>query len=185
MLESCDTDTHATPIAMQPIARVSSMTRAFNVRAIASRLDDAMDRNGAAVVHTALGPDDPSPVRVRERLSAKSISPERVAAAIGSGFARLVREVLERGPVRRLVVCGDSSSYTMRALGAWALEVVASSFADNAHVCRLRVDDPAIHGIEVLLKGGQVGRPDWWCRVTLGYDACARHDQDRSLVGLL
>jgi uncharacterized protein YgbK (DUF1537 family) len=170
MLESCDTDTHATPIAMQPIARVSSMTRALNLRAVASRLDDAMDRNGAAVVHTALGPDDPSLVRVRERLAAKSISPERVAAAIGSGFARLVREVLERGPVRRLVVCGgDSSSYTMRALGAWALEVVASSFADNAHVCRLLADDPAIHGIEVLLKGGQVGRPDVLLRMRDGF----------------
>lgn len=147
-----------------------SMLEAFDAQAIARRLADAMDREGAAIAYTARGPDDASLARVRAHLEANSIPPDRVAAAIGSGYARIVREVLALVPLRRVVVCGgDSSSYAMRALGAWALEVVASSFADNAHVCRLLADDPSIDGLEVLLKGGQVGRPDVLLRMRGGF----------------
>lgn len=166
-VEGCD------PIAMLEARAGNPRGRspeAFDAGAIAARLSQAMDRRGAAVVYTARGPDDPSLARVRAHLQEHSIPAEQVAAAIGNGYARIVHEVLARGPLRRIVVCGgDSSSYAMRALGAWALEVVASSFADNAHVCRLLADDPAVDGMEVLLKGGQVGRENVLLQVRAGF----------------
>jgi hypothetical protein len=45
----------------------------------------------------------------------------------------------------------------MRALGAQALQPMASHFSQNAHFSRLVSADASIHGKEVLLKGGQVG----------------------------
>jgi hypothetical protein len=38
-----------------------------------------------------------------------------------------------------------------------AMTMQASHFQQNAHVGRLRSPDPAVDGVEVLLKGGQVG----------------------------
>lgn len=138
--------------------------------ALAARLHSAMARKGGAVVHTARGPDDPAVERVRAHAQARAITPDRLAAGIGAGYAALIRAVLARGGLKRVVVAGgDSSSYTMRALGAWALEVVASAFDDNAHVCRLLADDPLVDGLEVLLKGGQVGRPDLFARMREGF----------------
>jgi hypothetical protein len=46
----------------------------------------------------------------------------------------------------------------MRDIGARALEIKASHFVQNAHVCTLVSDDPLIRNKEVLLKGGQVGQ---------------------------
>lgn len=138
--------------------------------AIGARLTEAMSRCAGAVVHTARGPDDPAVERVRRLAKARGISPERLAAGIGRGYAAIIRSALGGGGLRRVVVAGgDSSSYTMRALGAWALEIVASSFDDNAHVCRLLADDPLVDGLEVLLKGGQVGRDDLLLRMRSGF----------------
>lgn len=154
--------------ALDPIALLDE--RASDPAATGARLHEAMQRTGAAVLHTALGPDDPSVARVREFTQARGIPAERLAAAIGAGYAALIRDAVARGGIRRVVVAGgDSSSYTMRSLGAWALEIAASSFADNAHVCRLLSDDPLIDGLEVLLKGGQVGRTDLLARMRDGF----------------
>ena len=72
--------------------------------------------------------------------------------------------------LKRLVVAGgDSSSFTMRELGAIALETKASHFQQNAHVCSLISDDQLIHGKEVLLKGGQVGTAELYELMLKGY----------------
>jgi uncharacterized protein YgbK (DUF1537 family) len=73
------------------------------------------------------------------------------------------------GLTRLVVAGGDSSSFTMRQLGAVALEIKASHFKQNAHVCTLISDDPLINGKEVLLKGGQVGADDLYGCMLQGF----------------
>jgi hypothetical protein len=68
-----------------------------------------------------------------------------------------------------VVAGGDSSSFTMRQLGAVALEIKASHFKQNAHVCTLISDDSLINGKEVLLKGGQVGAADLYGCMLQGF----------------
>lgn len=141
-----------------------------DTEALADRLQRALAACGGAVVHTARGPDDPSVARVRAYIDEHAVEPQQLAARIGAGYAALIRAMLRRGGLRRIVVAGgDSSGYTMRELGAWALEVVASAFVDNAHLCRLLADDPLVDGLEVLLKGGQVGRPTLFASMREGF----------------
>jgi uncharacterized protein YgbK (DUF1537 family) len=95
---------------------------------------------------------------MRELAGDRMTGPAWLADRIGAMFARLARAAIEQGGLRRLVVAGgDSSSFAMGHLGAQALEMQASHFEQNAHVGRLRATDRAIDGVEVLLKGGQVG----------------------------
>jgi hypothetical protein len=57
----------------------------------------------------------------------------------------------------------------MRQLGAIALEIKASHFKQNAHVCTLISNDPLINGKEILLKGGQVGADDLYGCMLQGF----------------
>jgi 3-oxoisoapionate kinase len=92
-------------------------------------------------------------------------SPLDVARVGGDLLAR----VLARSPqVRRVGVAGgDTSSLALRALGAWALGW-AGSLAPGVALTRLHADDAALDGLELMLKGGQMGPPDLFLRLLHG-----------------
>jgi uncharacterized protein YgbK (DUF1537 family) len=76
-----------------------------------------------------------------------------VAVACGA----FVAQVLAEAPVGRLGIAGgDTSSHAVIALGAWALSYVGQ-IATGVALCRLHTDSPALDGLEVMLKGGQMG----------------------------
>jgi len=58
---------------------------------------------------------------------------------------------------RRVIVCGgDTSSRVTRLLGVESLSIAANPWG-NVVLLRAHAEDPAIEGLELLLKGGQVG----------------------------
>jgi uncharacterized protein YgbK (DUF1537 family) len=106
------------------------------------------------------------PVMARTRApAAGGPSPLAVAQVCGELLAR----VLRRSPqVRRVGVAGgDTSSVALRALGAWALAWVGTLSAGVA-LTRVHADGDALDGIELMLKGGQMGPPDLFRRLLDG-----------------
>jgi uncharacterized protein YgbK (DUF1537 family) len=93
------------------------------------------------------------------------LSPIAVAQATG----RLLAQVIARVPqLRRIGVAGgDTSSWALRAIGPWALQW-AGSFAPGVALLRARADQPHIDGLELVLKGGQMGPPDLFGRLVAG-----------------
>ena len=80
------------------------------------------------------------------------------ALAIGSG--RLVREVLARHPLTRVGLAGgDTSSLAVESWGITAL-TLAYILAPGVGVCRVHAAGHPLDGIELMLKGGQMGPPD-------------------------
>lgn len=78
-----------------------------------------------------------------------------------TGFAeqcgKLVQDILERAPIRRLAIAGgDTSSAVMQQIDIWGLEY-RGRFGRGICVCTSRSDLPKRNGMEVLLKGGQMG----------------------------
>lgn len=129
--------------------------------ALEARMLATLASGRSLVMYTAKGPDD----------AQATLPAAELASRIGRLYARLSRAAIVQGGLTRLVIAGgDSSSFTMRALGAVALEVSASHFAQNAHVCRLHAQDPAMDGVQVLLKGGQVGAEDVYGLMLNGFD---------------
>ena len=117
---------------------------------------ELLNAGQSVVVFTATGPQDPHTAQLRA-VTADWPAGE-LAQRIGLRFAQLAGRAFQDTSLTRLVVAGgDSSSFTMRALGALALQVKASHFAQNAHFCSLLSNEAHTHGKEVLLKGGQVG----------------------------
>ena len=87
---------------------------------------------------------------------------------LGSALGDILREVLKRSGLKRAVVAGgDTSSHATRQLGLHALTFRAP-LAPGSPLCLAHGDDPALTGLELALKGGQMGKEDFFLRAKLG-----------------
>lgn len=145
-------------------------TDEYIMQSLEAQMLDTLSAGKSMVIYTAKGPDDHHLAAVLDQLPTNVSAPAHIANRIGLLYARLAHTAMAKAGLTRLVVAGgDSSSFTMRQLGAVALEIKASHFKQNAHVCTLISDDPLINGKEVLLKGGQVGADDLYGCMLQGF----------------
>lgn len=114
----------------------------------------------SVVVSTAQGPDDPAITAFNAALAASGVEPGVVHERIGGGLGALVRGARQKSLIRRAIFSGgDTSGHAMLAVGAEALEPLAP-LAPGAPLLTIRSADPVFDGMEVALKGGQMGGPD-------------------------
>ena len=79
-----------------------------------------------------------------------------------------MRRLLDASSLRRVVVAGgDSSGAVASHLGIQAL-TVAAGLAPGAPLCRAWSDWPARDGLEIVLKGGQMGTASFYGDVLRG-----------------
>jgi uncharacterized protein YgbK (DUF1537 family) len=112
----------------------------------------------SVVVYTALGPSPSSgrPAPSSDEQDGVGADEDRLAS-IASALAHLVRQALEHGATRRIVIAGgDTSGRVTRLIGVDSLSI-DSTLGNNAVICRAMSRDPVVDGIGILLKGGQVG----------------------------
>ena len=118
----------------------------------------ALHRGASVVICTARGPDDPAVATARTAVERAGLGSEGLARSIGQLYARIFKALASAAGLRRTVFAGgDTSSYAMRASGAYALSITSTDFHESAHLCRLHAEDPVLDGAQVLLKGGQAG----------------------------
>jgi len=87
------------------------------------------------------------------------------AGAVAAATAAFVAAVLRAVPLRRVGIAGgDTSSLAVRGLGCWGLSY-RTALAPGVTVSRTHGDDPAVDGIELMLKGGQMGPDDLFERL--------------------
>lgn len=129
---------------------------------------DTLAAGTSLVVATARGPADPAIARFRERLETAGVAPGPVHDRIGQGLGGLVRAARRKAGLGRAILAGgDTSGHAMLALGAEALEPLAP-LTPGAPLLRVRSMDPAIEGLEVALKGGQMGDEPVFLRAARG-----------------
>lgn len=84
--------------------------------------------------------------------------PRAVAEATG----RLLRGIMEEAHVARLLVAGgDTSTLAIEALDIWGLSYRAPMVV-GAPLCRAHSVLPGLDGLDIVLKGGQMGPPDFF-----------------------
>ena len=82
------------------------------------------------------------------------------SAALAQACGMLLRAVLDAVPLKRVGVAGgDTSSYALGALDTWGM-VYEGALSHGVPLCRIRSDAPRMNGLEIMLKGGQMGPPD-------------------------
>ena len=119
----------------------------------------ALSGGNSLLLYSAAGPDDPSIKATRSELGKNTGSSARV---LGTAMGRIARELLMNTGLRRVVIAGgDTSSYATQELRLYALEMLAE-LTPGAPLCRAYSDDPKFDGLEIALKGGQMGKVDYF-----------------------
>lgn len=117
-------------------------------RQIATRLGQ-----GAHVLACTSGEDGAT---VNTGTTSTSSSPTD-GRALAQACGDLLAQVLATRPIRRLGIAGgDTSSHAVQALQAWGLSYRAP-LAPGVALCRLHSEQASLDGLEIMLKGGQMG----------------------------
>lgn len=149
-------------------ARLVAIDEDAAVAAVAAELRAAARRSSRVLAHTARGPDDPRLGPTRAALEARGLGELDSSTVLGHILGRGLAAAVAEGGFRRVVLAGgDSSSHAVSALGAETLEV-AGPLVPGAPLCRIGSLDRVVDGLEISLKGGQVGAPDFFSRVASG-----------------
>ncbi|WP_233416965.1 four-carbon acid sugar kinase family protein [Halovulum marinum] len=117
------------------------------------------------LVHTAEGPDDPAVTRFRTAVTEAGADIGVVNRSTGEALGRILFDVLNAsGTTRAVISGGDTSGHATRQLGVYALSVLAPTIP-GASIFKAHADGP-MDGLELALKGGQMGSPDYfgWVR---------------------
>lgn len=113
------------------------------------------------ILHTSRGPQDQRILRGKKTLSS-------VSARLGTALAVVLEDLLKASGIRRAVVCGgDTSTHVARALGIEALEFLGP-MAPGSPLCKVHAPGRIADGCEIVFKGGQVGRDNFFLDVLNG-----------------
>jgi uncharacterized protein YgbK (DUF1537 family) len=114
----------------------------------------ALAEGGNCIVHSAQGPLGEGATAAGDRL--------------GAALGRVAAAAIRRTGLRRLLFAGgDTSSHGVAELGIDAL-TLAAPIEPGAPLVRAHAADPAVDGLELVLKGGQIGGEDFFETVRLG-----------------
>lgn len=130
----------------------------------------ALSNGQDVIVASARGPDDSAVdamMQTAETLGVPlNIARDRLGAALGDLVADIRKET---GLPRIVIAGGDTSGHALTALGAEALSAIAP-LAPGCPLCRVHSRaNSKIDGLEVALKGGQIGAPDFFVQTKTGY----------------
>lgn len=114
------------------------------------------------LVYSALGPKD-------EHLSfVKELYIDNFDEKLGQMLGEIAYQVRLRTGIQRIAIAGgDTSGYCMQSLKVDALTFIAPFFP-GVPLCRTLSGDSHTHGVEVALKGGQMGEQDFFVKLVKG-----------------
>ena len=122
----------------------------------------ALGSGASPLAYTARGPEDAAVAGLAEACRSAGASPSEVNDRIGAGLGSLLGRILDEGRLRRAVIAGgDTSGHATLGLGIDALSA-AAMLAPGAPLCRAHAENPERDGLELALKGGQIGVDDYF-----------------------
>ncbi len=154
---------HGFALERLDIARVlDPKSQDMEVERVVAAAVSALRGGRSPLVYSAVGPGDAT-VRQFDQLAARArISREDAAHRVGVALAAVLPQVLDTEPLQRVAVAGgDSAGAVSQALLLETL-TVAAPLAPGAPLCRAGSCVAARNGLEVVLKGGQMGLPNFF-----------------------
>jgi 3-oxoisoapionate kinase len=165
-----DADFHEVAVDVQALGSVPQTGAA--VERLVREVLDALASGASVVMHTARGPDDPRIDALIQALQAQGHSADAArhhgGRLVSDRLGEVVDAIVRAHPLRRLVLSGgDTSSRITQVLAPDALEIRAR-LAPGAPLCRLLSSAPHLQGLELALKGGQMGSADYFVKALRG-----------------
>lgn len=132
----------------------------------------ALRRGKSVILHSARGPQDPRIEAAVAAMQAQGLAREEArheaGRLLGRRLGAVTQAILRDEPLERLLLSGgDTSSQIVKTLAPEAL-LVAARLTPGAPLCRLVSAQPWLDGLEVALKGGQMGDTHFFETARLG-----------------
>jgi uncharacterized protein YgbK (DUF1537 family) len=129
----------------------------------------ALAEGRSPVIYTALGPDDPAVAAYHDFVAKEGLAPEGANERVGSSLGEVTRSLVIACKLKRAILCGgDTSGHAARSLGISAL-TLRTPIAPGSPLCTAHSTDVSIDGLEIALKGGQVGKPNYFLAGLIGH----------------
>jgi uncharacterized protein YgbK (DUF1537 family) len=107
-------------------------------------------------------------LRAGRSVMVRTSEPSGTAPSITHATAGFIRQVIDATTVTRIGIAGgDTSSLAALNLGLWGL-AYDRTLEPGVTLCRTRSDIPRLDGLELMLKGGQMGSPNLFQRLLQG-----------------
>ncbi|GAA4340644.1 four-carbon acid sugar kinase family protein [Variovorax defluvii] len=153
-------------------ALVAASEPAAELVRLAEKALRALRAGHSVMLHSARGPNDTRIEAMLSALAGQGMSREQArhegSRLLGHRFGDLVDALLRAHPLQRLLLSGgDTSSHVTQRLAPQALRVVAR-LAPGAPLCRAISREPHLAQLEIALKGGQMGQPDYFVKALRG-----------------
>jgi uncharacterized protein YgbK (DUF1537 family) len=127
-----------------------------------------IDQGRDPIIFTASGPDDPAIGELNDAAEVSGTARETLNERLGTGLGEVLGRVLDRAGLKRGIIAGgDTSGYGAMALGIEALTALAPT-VPGAALFKAHRREPACGDMEVALKGGQMGSPDYFQWIKMG-----------------
>jgi len=153
---------------LEVAACLEAPSRSMEIERVVRGSLQALASGRSPLVYSAMGPDDPAVTGFEGWVKTVGLERAQAAEAIGDALAEVMKQLLDRSDLRRVVVAGgDSSGAVASHLGVQALTVLAG-LRPGAPLCRAWSDDARRDGLELVLKGGQMGTPSFYGEVLSG-----------------
>jgi len=143
-------------LAVDPAAWAGELDR------LATQACDMVGQGVDPLLLTAEGPNDPSIAAFKEAVAACGGDTQEINARLGTGLGTVLGRVLSQTKLKRGILAGgDTSGYGAMALRIEALTALAPT-VPGAALFKAHGRNPLIPGLEIALKGGQMGTPDYF-----------------------
>ena len=140
-------------------------------QALKAAADDALDsvRKGTSpLIYTAKGADDPAIPALKDAVVRSGQDSEAVNGRVGEGLGAVLKAVVTKSDICRVAVAGgDTSGNVLSSMGIRALSAEVE-LAPACAISRAMAPEPIMDGLEVALKGGQMGPVDFFGMVEVG-----------------
>ncbi len=158
-------------IAMDTAQLVHEATAEREAARVITAAIKLIDDGANVIVHSSRGAGDQrnaQTLQALHELGLDHLQTKLVAGQIlGKRFGSILREILKLRSFQRVGIAGgDTSGYIAGELAIEALEAIAP-FTPGVPLCRAHAPGD-LDGLELVLKGGQVGPDDVWPRLLNG-----------------
>ena len=159
-------------VPLDPLALIQEGPEGTHARQTAETVIALLQAGRSVVCHSSMGPGDPREARVNEHFVREGLPAEagriKGGRALANAAGVLLDGILRRVPLERFVIAGgDTSTAAVKILGIDALEM-AAPLAPGAPICRALAPGRDLHGRELVLKGGQIGGPNFFSQAKAG-----------------
>jgi len=136
-------------------------------RAVKEALEDLQDGR-SVILYSAFGPDDQVIARTREQMKTLGIPTQSVGHYLGAQQGMILKDIVLQTGLRRVAIAGgDTAGNVLKQLGIYVLEFIVP-LGTATPLCRARSHINEFDGLEIALKGGQLGELDFFGNVLQG-----------------